>query len=200
MDYRDSRRRRDSRGRYMRDRSDRRMRDRYDHDEGYDRYEIRRYDRRDERMDRRDRMDERMDRRDREDRMDRMDERQDYEYDRRYDDYDSHSDMEYNDMFLTKKEMKEWKRSLENADGSQGAKFGHEQVINVAKDCGIKFHKYTEDEFVMTVNMMYADYCQAIGQPDITVYAKMAKAFLEDPDSKYDGGEKLAIYYDNFVM
>lgn len=184
MDYRDERRRRDSRGRYMRDSANRRMGDR-----DYERHEPRRHER----------MDERMDRRDRDERMDRMDERQDYGYDRRYDDYDSHSDMEYNDMFLSKKEIKEWMRSLENADGSQGAKFGREQVLNVAKDHGIKFHKYTEDEFVMTVNMMYADYCEAIGQPDITVYAKMAKAFLDDPDSKYDGGEKLAIYYDNFA-
>ena len=74
-----------------------------------------------------------------------------------------------------------------------------DELHQLCKEHGIHFRRFTEDEFVMTVNMMYADYCEAVGASDIAVYIKMAKAFLEDPDARVDGGEKLAIYYECFV-
>ena len=117
------------------------------------------------------------------------------DYSRYHDDYDHREDERY----LCRQDMREWSRMLENADGSHGAKFTHEQVMGMAKEHGIHFRRFTEDEFVMTVNMMYADYCEAVGASDIAVYIKMAKAFLEDPDARVDGGEKLAIYYECFV-
>ena len=159
MDYRDERRRRDSRGRYMRDR-------------GYEpRYDDRRY----------------------------YDDRPRYEHDRRYDDYERHEDMEYNDYCLSKHEIHEWMEHLENADGTRGAKFGKEQIVSIARAQGIQFHDFTEDELVMTANMLYSDFCKVMPNTDATVYVRMAKAFLEDPDAVIRGGEKLAKYYDDFV-
>ena len=165
--YRDERRRRDSRGRYMRDRW---YEPRYDDRRYYDdRYEERGY---------------------RHDDMRR---------DRRYDDYDSHEDMEYNDYCLSKHEIHEWMEHLENADGTKGAKFGKEQIVSIARAQGIQFHDFTEDELVMTANMLYSDFCKVMPNTDATVYVRMAKAFLEDPDAIIRGGEKLAKYYDDFV-
>jgi hypothetical protein len=122
-----------------------------------------------------------------------------YEQDRRYDDYDSEEDMEYNEMYLDKHEIKEWAENLENADGSKGAKFGKEQIISIARAQGIQFHDFTEDELVMTANMLYSDYCKVLPNSDAVVYVRMAKAFLEDEDAAVKGGEKLAKYYDDFV-
>ena len=64
---------------------------------------------------------------------------------------------------------------------------GIKQVPVIIKD-------YTEKEFCMTVNMLYSDYKDVLGE-DVSKYVKMAKAFLEDEDSKFYGGEKLSMYY-----
>ena len=208
MDYRDERRRRNSRGQFM---SDRRSGERgYGMDErGYgrrDRGYGRIYYNNDERgYGRRDRGYDMMDERRGRDRNYGMDERRGrdrgYEIDERYDDYDSRMDIEYNDaMYLTEHEMRDWTKHLENADGSHGAKFGREQIIAVAKAQGVEFKDFTEDELVMTANMLYSDYCKAIPNSDATTYVRMAKAFLTDPDSRYTGGEKLAKYFDEFAM
>ena len=53
---------------------------------------------------------------------------------------------------------------------------------------------YTEEEFVMTVNMLYSDYKDVLGS-DPSMYIKLAKKFLEDKDAVVKGGEKLSSYY-----
>lgn len=128
-------------------------------------------------------------------------------YDRRdmgYDDYSHHSEFEYNEdapMELTGKEIRKWEHRLENADGSHGAKFTKDQIVPMAKQYGIKFDKITEDEFTMTVNMMYADYCMALQEASMPNYSRpepyihLAKAFLFDEDFEGEPYEKLALYY-----
>lgn len=212
MDYiRDERRRRDSRGRFMRDRGyegrgyeqDRRR----GGDRGYGMDERRGRDRGYEMDDRRGRMNDRGYGRDygydrnygREMRRDRGMTIEYEKDDRPYDDYDSHEDMEYNDMYLSERELHDWAKMLENADGSKGAKFGKEQIVSIARAQGVQFHDFTEEELVMTANMLYSDYCKVMPTQDAAVYVRMAKAFLEDPDAVVKGGEKLAKYYDDFV-
>lgn len=95
---------------------------------------------------------------------------------------------------LTKKDIKHWEMHLENADGTDGKKYSKDLIIPAAQQHGIKFHDYSEDEFAMAVNMLYSDYCKAIGG-DMMLYIKMAKAFLEDEDFEGTGSEKLALYY-----
>lgn len=95
---------------------------------------------------------------------------------------------------LTKKDIKKWEKHLENADGTMGRKYSKDQILPAAQQLGIKFNEYSEDEFVMAVNMLYSDYCKSVGG-DMMMYIKMAKAFLEDDDFDGKGSEKLALYY-----
>ena len=118
----------------------------------------------------------------------------------RYDYYDSRYDMEYNEREekrLTNRQMKMWKKNLENADGTRGEKYTMEQILPIAQQLGIKFHEFSEEDLCMTVNMLYSDYCKVLGS-DLGMYVKLAKAFLEDDDFDGTGSEKLALYY-NFI-
>lgn len=130
--------------------------------------------------------------------------------DRAYDDYDDPRDFEYNSrskpIELTKKELKEWERDMENSDGSRGAKFTKDQIIPIAQQHGIKFDKFTEDEFVVAVNVFYADCYEAVRdmaapnphKPE--PYILLAKYFFFcDKDFKGKPYEKLAIYYHTIV-
>lgn len=115
----------------------------------------------------------------------------------RYDYYDSRYDMEFNEpekTRLTNREMKMWKKNLENADGSRGEKYSMEQILPIAQQLGIKFHEFGEEDLCMAVNMLYSDYCKVLGA-DLGMYVKLAKAFLEDDDFEGTGSEKLALYY-----
>ena len=100
---------------------------------------------------------------------------------------------------LTKSDIHEWKRMLENADGTRGAHYDMQQIMSVAEKHDVDFKDFTEAEFCMVVNMMYADYCHALKK--FIEHDKMleccmclAKAFLEDEDGP-EAEEKLALYY-----
>lgn len=125
-----------------------------------------------------------------------------YHDDMRYDDY-RYKDMprmDYGETRLSKKDMQEWKRSMENADGSMGEHFRDmQQILNVAQQLNVQYKNYDEKDLCLTVNMLYSDYCEALRPfitPDreLTAYVRMAKAFLEDEDST-KGKEKLYLYY-----
>lgn len=110
------------------------------------------------------------------------------------------SDYASGEMRLSKRDMQEWKRNLENADGSMGEHFRDmQQVLSVAQQQGVQFRDYDEKDFCLVVNMLYSDYCEAlkpIVSPDkeLLVYVRMAKAWLEDEDATR-GKEKLYLYY-----
>ena len=124
-----------------------------------------------------------------------------------YEDYEDYPDFEYNyDMQDHSTELKtedihKWQSRVKNADGTRGAKFSRDQIMPIAKQLGIDFSKFTEEEFLMTVNMMYSDYCMALRDSAFPNYMKpepyvhMAKAFLCDKDFNGKPYEKLAIYY-----
>lgn len=119
-------------------------------------------------------------------RYDYMEDERDRQYDYDYADGDSHK--------LTKKDIKKWEKDIENADGTMGKKYSKEQIMPIAQQLGIKFNDFTEDELVMTANMLYSDYCKVLGS-DMMIYVKLAKAFLEDDDFDGKGSEKLMLYY-----
>ena len=62
-----------------------------------------------------------------------------------------------------------------------------------AKQMGIKFDKYNEEEFFTTYYMVMSDFPQIANDPH--TYLAMAKDWLEDKDSEYQGSDKLAAYY-----
>lgn len=147
------------------------------------------------------RRDGRRDYRDRRDRRDRDMMHEDYRDYRDYRDYNY--DYADESIRLSKSDMKEWKKNLENADGTMGEHFQKEQIEDIAEKLGIHYKGYDENELCMTVNMLYSDYCDALKmyippEKEAIAYVKMAKAFLEDTDAP-EGWEKLSIYYNCIV-
>lgn len=85
----------------------------------------------------------------------------------------------------------EWVRDMRNPDGSTGPHFKQEMSEQLRAAHCPKCDKW---EFMVALNMMYADYSEvakkfSADKPEF--YACMAKAFLEDPDA---GEGKLAKY------
>ena len=101
---------------------------------------------------------------------------------------------------LSKSDIKRWDSMLENFDGSHGCHYGMEDIDKVVDKLGIRFRDFSEKEFCITVNMMYADYGHVLKSKAessdelLTLCAEMAKAFLDDPDGPYPS-EKLALYF-----
>lgn len=159
--------------------------------------------------DRRDNEDER-ERRDYEDGRDYEDER-DYEDSRRgvrgsgrgrdrRDSRDYEDGRDYGkELKLTKSDMHEWKRMLENADGTRGPHYDMQQIMTAADKHNIRFKDFSEAELCIATNMMYADYCHALKKfieqdKMLECCICLAKAFLEDEDGP-EASEKLALYY-----
>lgn len=72
-------------------------------------------------------------------------------------------------------------------------------VIKKAKDMGIEFDKFTEDEFYTTFLMVFTDYSKTLGTANLDTYVKLSKDWLCDKDSMLRYGEKLAAYRDYVV-
>lgn len=172
---------------------------------GRDYDDERRGDRRDSRdnRDNRDMRDYEDNRRGRDDRD--YEDSRDYEDNRRGDSRDYEEARDSRDyarrprMKIRKYDMKQWKRNMENADGSHGEHYDMEQIMHVADKIGVKFNDFDEKEFCLTVNMMYSDYCKVIKkymppEKELVVCAELAKAFLDDADGP-EPSEKLALYY-----
>lgn len=130
-----------------------------------------------------------------------------YEYDRDYDktrrvgsfEYDTYRDYDNGDYRLTPKELRTWERNLENADGTRGARFGAEQVKQIAQNLGISFNEFSPELLTTMTNVMYSDYAKAVGTTDIAMFVKMAKAFLCDDDFDGTPDEKAYLYYTSIV-
>ena len=73
-------------------------------------------------------------------------------------------------------------------------------ILRRAKEMGISFDKFTEEELYVTVLMLHTDLAKALG-PSITLdhWIKAAKAWLCDPDAAVRYGKKLAAYYNSIV-
>lgn len=96
-------------------------------------------------------------------------------------------------------DIKKWEKNLVNADGTKGKHFDLHQVEESARKLGIRFDKYSVEEFCMAMNMLYSDFCEVCRanvspEKEALYYAKMAQAWLEDDDGP-EPSEKLALYY-----
>lgn len=110
----------------------------------------------------------------------------DYGYDYGYDyDYAS-EDMEKE----WKEHLKKWQDELKRYDRFNMPK---DQVIQNAKQMGVEFDKYNEEEFLTTYYMVMSDYPSIANEPH--TYISLAKDWLEDEDSKLKGSDKLCAYY-----
>lgn len=103
-------------------------------------------------------------------------------------------------VFLTKHDMRKWDKMIENFDGSKGCHYAISEIIPCAEKLGIRFKEFTEKEFCMTVNMMYADYGKTVkkyaksSDEELHMCVELARDFLEDPDGP-EPSEKLALYF-----
>lgn len=70
-----------------------------------------------------------------------------------------------------------------------------ENVIKRAKDLGVEFKKFSEEEFMATFLMVFTDYSKTLGTTNIDQYIRLAKDWLCDEDSSLKYGEKLAAYF-----
>ena len=123
----------------------------------------------------------------------------DYGGDYRGEDHREDYGRDYGEMRLTRTDIKQWKKALKNGDGSDGEHFTPEQMHEAARQVGAKYDEYDEADLCMTANMLYSDLCEALKsvipkEKEATLYAKMAKCWLEDEDGP-QGSEKLALYY-----
>lgn len=98
---------------------------------------------------------------------------------------------------LSQKELEMWYNKLMSQVGdSSRDMLSEDKILKKAKEHGIKMDKFNENEFIVTVLMMYTDYWETAGRGNIDMYVKLAEDFLCDEDAKIKGGEKLAAYFD----
>ena len=99
---------------------------------------------------------------------------------------------------LTKEMAMEWAEDMENTDGTHGPHWTIDQVKKVMAQRNIECDPWA---YFLALNMMFSDYSKVakeLGVNTLDFYAKMAKAFLDDPDGP-GPEEKLARYYEYVV-
>lgn len=95
----------------------------------------------------------------------------------------------------------EWVSNMTNEDGTRGAYWSKMETTEVARNNGITFDTISEDDWYITMNMIYSDYssiAKKYGVDSISFYVDMAKQWLWDKDTKH-GKCKLMAYYFNVV-
>jgi hypothetical protein len=101
----------------------------------------------------------------------------------------NHEEKEY------EKDLHEWIARMKKKD-----RFGvpKEQIIHQAKNMGIMFRDFSEDEFYAAYLAMVTDYKKVSNE--YNVYIQLAKDFLEDDDTKASNSEKLCKYLYYIVL
>ena len=112
----------------------------------------------------------------------------DYGYDYNYDYASEDMEKEW------KEHLKKWQEELKRYDRFNMTK---DQVIQNAKQMGVEFDKYNEEEFLTTYYMVMSDYPSIANEPH--TYISLAKDWLEDEDSKLKGSDKLCAYYHEVI-
>lgn len=134
---------------------------------------------------------------------------QDYNYGRDYGympyppymmDYGYGRDYAQGGEYLSDKDLKMWADKLMRDVEDKDKQFlSRENIRKRADEMGIKFDKYSFEEFYVVVLMKYTDHCKTLGTANMDIYLKLAKDFFEDPDTALRYGEKLAAYYYDIV-
>lgn len=106
--------------------------------------------------------------------------------------YDGAADVEYMSDKELHHKIKELMAEVEEKDKPM---VRMENVIKRAKDLGVEFKKFSEEEFYATFLMVFTDYSKSLGTTSIDSYIKLAKDWLCDEDSELKYGEKLAAYF-----
>ncbi len=101
---------------------------------------------------------------------------------------------------LSERELKERQKDLmEEIEDKDKPMVKMDLVLKKAKDMGIEFEKFTEDEFYTTFLMVFTDYSKTLGTASLDTFVRLSKDWLCDKDSMLKYGEKLAAYFDYVV-
>lgn len=99
-------------------------------------------------------------------------------------------------------EEKEYKKDLEMLIEKLKKKdrfnISKEEIIRKARQRGVKFNGYDENEFYATYLMFVSDYKKSILEPNIAI--TQAQEFLEDDDISVSPSEKFCIYMYKIIM
>ena len=102
--------------------------------------------------------------------------------------------------YLSDRDLQMWADKLMKKVEDKDKQFlSRENIRKRANEMGIKFEKYSFEEFYVVVLMKYTDHCKTLGTANMDIYLKLAKDFFEDDDAAVKYGEKLALYYDHIV-
>ena len=102
--------------------------------------------------------------------------------------------------YLDDEELMEWSKDLlKEIDPQFKPQFERNRVIQRAKEMGVDFKDFTEDEFYVTALMIATDFGKTIGMNNTDQMFRMAYDWLNDEDAELQGSEKLATYYDEIV-
>ena len=119
-----------------------------------------------------------------------------YDYDMRRDyrrDMRDYADDDYDKDYH--KDLEKWIEKLKRFDRFNLPK---DQVLQVAKQMGVEFKDYDEEEFYAIYLMHLSDYPTVSN--DSRMYLGMAKSWLEDKDLKIEPSEKVCKYMYEIVM
>lgn len=109
---------------------------------------------------------------------------------------DSHKQMKY----LPDNILNQWSERLKKElDEKDKQMFEKSSIKKKAEEMGIKFDRFSFEEFYVAVLMMYTDYCKTLGSANMDTYLRLAKDWLCDEDVSVKYGEKLAMYYNTIV-
>lgn len=117
-----------------------------------------------------------------------------------YGTYSRNRDYGSDKNYLNDEELMAWKETLlEEIDPQYKNQFEKNRVVQRAKEMGVQFKDFTEDEFVTTAIMIASDFGKTVGMNNTDQMFRMAYDWLDDKDAGVKGSEKLAIYYDEIV-
>jgi len=119
-----------------------------------------------------------------------------YDYDMRRDyrrDMRDYADDDYDKDYH--KDLEKWIEKLKRFDRFNLPK---DQVLQVAKQMGVEFKDYDEEEFYAIYLMHLSDYPTVSN--DSRMYLNMAKSWLEDKDIKIEPSEKVCKYMYEIAM
>lgn len=122
--------------------------------------------------------------------------------DRNYDyGYDYRGRRDYGESeYLSDEDLMDWSRDLlEYVEQKDRPLYTRENIIKRARDMGVDFRDFSEDELVVTTLMMVTDYGKTLGTSNLDTMIRLACDWLKDPDAGLQYGEKLAAYYENIV-
>ena len=120
-----------------------------------------------------------------------MNYREDYRSDYRGQDYHSQEQL----MSMYKQDLEKWTHKLKEKDRF---KLSKEEVIKKAKNMGVAFMDYTENEFYVMYLLMLSLFKSIANEPH--TYLAMAKSALEDPSSSLSPSEKVQVIMYEIAM